>query len=63
MFYEIIIESLLPERMKDYFEPMIIMTKNNYTIITGEVIDQSALFGVIATIRDLNLLLVSINRK
>ena len=63
MLYEIIIESLLPERMTDYFEPMIITTKNNYTIIAGEVIDQSALFGIIATIRDLNLRLVSINRK
>ena len=63
MNYEIVIDSLLPERMKDYFEPMNITTKANCTVISGDVVDQSALFGIIATIRDLNLKLVSINRK
>jgi len=61
MYYDIIIDSVLPERMMDYFQPMKITTKANRTHISGYVVDQSALFGVLALIRDLNLKLVSIN--
>lgn len=63
MIYEIVVDAILPERMADYFQPMSITTNGNYTFIKGNVLDQSSLFGIIATIRDLNLKLVSINRQ
>ena len=62
-FYEIIIDSPLPDKMSHYFDPLNTLSNDQQTIISGNIIDQSALFGIIATIRDLNLKLVSINRK
>ena len=61
MLYKIVIKEILSSRMKSHFEPLELTIQNNQTIMTGEFIDQSALYGTIATIRDFHLTLVSIN--
>lgn len=63
MFYKIVIDTILPERMYDYFQPMEITRQKTTTLIKGNIPDQAALFGIITTIRDLNLKLISINRQ
>ena len=54
-------ENLSPEWL-DWFEDFTLtFTPNGETILVGSVPDQSALHGLLAKIRDLNLTLVSVN--
>ncbi len=68
--YEICIEEVLQGSSLDWFPSWEITagvhTDENLaracTLLRGAVHDQAALFGVLATIRDLNLTLVSVRR-
>ncbi len=62
-FYEFRIKGQLGMDWADWFDGFTVRQDGDCTVMTGSVIDQSALFGVIARIRDLNLHLVSINPK
>ena len=62
--YEIRVGGRLGQDWADWFEGFSIrQEENEVTVLVGPVVDQSALFGVIARIRDLNLPLLSINPK
>lgn len=62
--YEIRIEGHLPEHWSDWFEGVAVHNlKNAETIITGELSDQAALFGVLHKIHGLNLRIISIEWK
>jgi hypothetical protein len=61
--YQIRVQGELPENWSDWFNGMTITVENEsngppVTTLTGTV-DQSALHGILAKIRDLNLKLVS----
>lgn len=57
-----IIEQINPA-MLVWFEGFSLQTtETGETILTGSIADQSALHGLLAKIRDLNLTLISINR-
>jgi hypothetical protein len=61
--YQIKVQGELPENWSDWFNGMTITVENEsdgppVTTLTGTV-DQSALHGILAKIRDLNLKLVS----
>ncbi len=62
--YEIRIENDLPDRWSRWFEGLAIRNEPGVeTTLTGLLTDQAALFGVLAKIHDLNLTLISVNRK
>lgn len=62
-FYEIRVEGHLTDRWSDWFDGLAIRNETNgETLLTGLLIDQAALYGVLAKIHDLNLLLISVCR-
>jgi hypothetical protein len=59
---EIEIQGHLDPEWTDWLERFIIThTQDNRTLLTGTVADQSALYGLIAKLRDLGVHLISIN--
>ena len=65
--YQIEIEGKLCERCAGWFDDMDIVVKSGddgstITILTGTVSDQAALHGLLGSIRDLGLLLLSVRR-
>jgi hypothetical protein len=61
--YEIIIEGHLSDTWADWFNGLNFeYTGDGNTILTGTVIDQSALHGLLKKVRDLGLTLLSVNR-
>jgi hypothetical protein len=61
--YEIRIEGHLADRWSDWFEGLAIRNDpNGETILSGRIIDQSALFGVLNKIHALNLTLIAVCR-
>ena len=60
--YRIKLKGCLDPKWSDWFEQMAISTEGGETILTGPVIDQAALHGLLIRIRDLNLTLLSVER-
>ena len=59
---EIRVKGQIDERWSDWFEGLeITHTDEDETILTGEIADQAALYGLIAKLRDLGLPLISVN--
>jgi hypothetical protein len=58
--YRIVVGSELSDRYAVAFEGMEMETKNGDTILTGEVIDQSHLYGILDRINGLGLKLISV---
>jgi hypothetical protein len=58
--YRIVVRSELSDRYAMAFEGMEMETKNGDTILTGEVIDQPHLHGILARINGLGLQLRSV---
>ena len=62
--YAIRIEGHLDSRWSDWFDGMTITPQpQGDTIIEGPMVDQSSLQGLLAKIRNLNLSLVSVQRR
>jgi hypothetical protein len=61
--YRIRVKGHLGPRWERWFSPMVIAPQaNGDTLLTGFVVDQAALHGVLRRIRDLGLPLISIER-
>ena len=61
--YEIRVEGHLGDRWSDWFDGLTIRNDpNGETRLTGLISDQTALYGVLAKIHNLNLVLVSLVR-
>ncbi len=66
--YEIKVKGYLDDHWKQWFEGMVLKHVENgedelkYTLIIGPLIDQPALHGLLAKIRDLNLTLISVRK-
>jgi hypothetical protein len=61
--YMIRVKSHLDLHWTDWFDGIaIIHTEDGHTILTGEIIDQPALHGLLEKIRNLNLILVSVEQ-
>ena len=59
--YEICIKGHLDQRWSDWFEGLAIALKDNgETLLSGPVVDQAALYGLLIKVRDLGLPLVSV---
>jgi hypothetical protein len=60
--YQIRIKGQLDRQWTDWFGGLIItLDGDGNTLLTGPVVDQSALFGLIKKIRDLGMPLLSVN--
>ncbi|MCX6050319.1 MAG: hypothetical protein NT075_34925 [Chloroflexi bacterium] len=61
--YEIRIMGRLTDRWVNWFEGLIITPgENGTTCLTGSVVDQAALYGLLRKVRDLGMPLISVNR-
>ncbi len=61
--YEIRLAGHLSPQWVDWFEGLTVsLEEDGDTLLTGPVADQAALHGLIKKIRDLGMILVSINR-
>jgi hypothetical protein len=62
-FYEIRVRGHLSDYRTREFDGMNVeLQPNGETVISGPVVDQAALFGLLTRIRDLGMPLVSVNR-
>ena len=60
--YQIRIKGHLSDQWTNWFEGLTItLEEDGDTLLTGPVVDQAALFGLLKKVRDLGLPLVSIN--
>ena len=63
MIYHIRITGHLGREWTDWFEGLVItLEANGDTLLTGSVVDQAALHGVLKKVRDLGMPLVSVKR-
>ena len=62
MQVEIRVKGQVDEHWSHWFEDLTVThTEQDETILTGEVVDQAALYGLVAKLRDLGLPLISVN--
>jgi len=63
MFYQIRIKGHLGRQWTDWFGGLTITLEDNGdTLLTGSVVDQAALHGLLRKVRDLAMPLLSVNR-
>ncbi len=63
LVYQIRIKDHLGSQWTDWFEGLTItLDDNGDTLLTGPVVDQAALHGLLKKVRDLGMLLLSVNR-
>ncbi len=63
-WYEIRVEGELPSGWSNWFEGLDVRCgPSGESVLSGPLADQAALHGVLAKIRDLNLKLISVNRR
>lgn len=61
--YEIRLKGHLESRWADWFDSLTIRLEDNgETRLTGSVVDQAALHGLLRKVRDLGMLLISVKR-
>jgi hypothetical protein len=61
--YQIKIKGQLGRQWTDWFEGLTItLEENDETLLTGPVVDQAALHGLLKKVRDLGMPLLSVNR-
>ena len=59
--YEICIEGHLNDRWADWFEGLTLIREDSgATLLTGPVVDQAALHGLLRKVRDLGMPLISV---
>jgi len=63
MAYQIRIQGHLGRQWMDWFEGLTItLEEDGDTLLTGPVVDQAALFGLLKRVRDLGMPLLAVNR-
>ncbi len=61
-WYEIRLQGRLAPRWSSRFDGMTLTTDNGFTLLTGPVVDQAALHGLLHQLRDIGLTLVSVTQ-
>jgi hypothetical protein len=63
LVYQIRVEGHLGQQWMDWFDGLTItLEADGNTLLTGQVVDQAALYGLLKKVRDLGMSLVSVNR-
>jgi hypothetical protein len=60
--YEIRVEGILDQRWTAWFEGLQLDSDGSQTVISGSVVDQAALHGLLNRVSDMGLALVSVRR-
>jgi hypothetical protein len=60
--YEIRLRGRLDTRWSSHFDGMTLTTDGGFTLLTGHVVDQAALHGLLHQLRDIGLVLVSVTQ-
>ena len=60
--YQIQVQGRLGEGWSDWFNGMTVTFEGHITTLTGVVVDQATLRGILDRIWDLNLILISVSR-
>ncbi len=64
MVYQIRIQGQLDRKWTNWFEGLTITLEDNGdTLLTGPVVDQAALYGLLRKVRDLGMPLISVTRE
>ncbi len=59
---EIRVKGQIDERWSEWFGDLTLThTEGNETVLTGQVVDQATLYGLLARLRDLGLQLISVS--
>jgi hypothetical protein len=62
MVCEIRLKGHLGQQWQEWFDGMtIVLEENGNTLLTGAIVDQAALYGILKKVRDLGMPLLSIN--
>jgi hypothetical protein len=61
-WYEICLQGHLDTRWSARFDGMTLTSGDGFTVLSGHVVDQAALHGLLHQLRDLGLSLVSVTR-
>lgn len=61
-WYEVRLQGRLDPRWSARFEGMTMTTGDGYTLLSGRVVDQAALHGLLQQLRDIGLPLTSVTR-
>jgi wyosine [tRNA(Phe)-imidazoG37] synthetase (radical SAM superfamily) len=62
-YYQIVVQGHLAQNWSEWFNGMAIMNlPSGETVLSGLIVDQSALHGTLIKVRDLGLSLISLNR-
>ncbi len=62
-WYELRLKGHLDDKWADWFDGLTIMREDNgETLLTGPVVDQAALHGLLRKVRDLGMPLLSVSR-
>jgi hypothetical protein len=63
-YYEIEVEGYLDEtRLTEFGKMNVNLAPEGQTLISGRIVDQAALFGILIRIRDMGIPLISVNRR
>ena len=63
MIYQVRVEGQLGPQWADWFEGLAItQEEDGDTLLTGPIVDQAAMYGLLKRVRDLGIPLVSVNR-
>ncbi len=62
LVYQIRIKGHLGQQWVGWFADMTITWKDDETILTGQVVDQAALYGLLRKVRDLGLPLIAVTQ-
>lgn len=60
--YDIRLKGHLDDRWADWFDGLTLRRDDDTTLLTGPIVDQAALHGVLKRVRDLGMPLLSITR-
>ncbi len=60
--YRIVLQGKIPAFREQWFDGMQIQYADGNSVLSGELLDQAALHGVLEKIRDLGLTLLSVNK-
>ena len=61
--YEIRIAGHLPPQWSDWFEGLVVtLEPDGTTLLSGPVVDQAALYGLLKKVRDTGLTLIAVNQ-